>query len=295
MPPALGAGQDCPGPRAVTRCGALPSRDDATRRLRSGSRVPQLRVEGLSVELPVKQGRLGRAGDQARVLDRVDLRVLRGQTLAVVGESGAGKTTLGRAIARLVPIRTGRVLLAGKDLAALDQLELEEALAQILLVRADALIGPAPLAAVRSRPPKLLIFDEALDAFDAAARLPLLAEIRRLQDEQAVSCLVLTPSLEVAGAVSDEVVVMHQGQLVETGATAGVAGNPQHPYTRSLLAGAGERRGSLSAVAERVSGCRFRARCAQAFDRCAAEEPTWFAVPGGLSRCFLHDTDIPDR
>jgi len=292
MPPALGAGQDCPGPRAVTRWSALSS-DDATRKLRSGSRVPQLSVEGLSVELPVKQGLLRRTVGHLKVLDRVELRVLRGQTVAVVGEPGAGKTTLGRAIARLVPSSAGRVLLAGKDLAALDDAERHRALAQILLLTAETVGQPAHLAALRAGAVKLLILDEAFEALDASSRPPLLAEIRRLQDEQSLSCLVLTRSLQVASAISDEVVVMHDGQLVESGATADLVSHPHHPYTRGLLGAVTEP--APSAPGARASGCRFRARCPQTFSRCAAEEPTWFAVPGGLCRCFLHDPDGAER
>jgi oligopeptide/dipeptide ABC transporter ATP-binding protein len=264
------------------------SSDDATRKLRSGSRVPQLSVEGLSVELPVKQGLLRRTVGQLKVLDRVELRVLRGQTVAVVGEAGAGKTTLGRAIARLVPSSAGRVLLAGKDLAALDDAERRQALAQILLLTAETVGEPAHLAAVRTGAVKLLILDEAIDP---GARPPLLAEIRRLQDEQALSCLVLTRSLQVASAISDEVVVMHEGQLVESGASADLVSHPHHPYTRGLLGAVTEPALSASVA----SGCRFRARCPEAFSRCAAEEPTWFAVPGGLCRCFLHDPDGAER
>jgi oligopeptide/dipeptide ABC transporter ATP-binding protein len=276
----------------VTRCDALPSSDDATRKLRSGSRDPQLRVAGLSVEFPLEQGPRHAAG-QLKAVDRVELRVRRGQTVAVVGEAGAGKTTLARAIARLVPASDGMVLFEGKDLASLETNAQRAALAQILIVTSDMLAGPEPLLALGTPLPKLLIFDEAFAALTEAERLPLFAELRRLQNDQAVACLVLTRSLELASAVSDEILVMHAGQLVETGATASIVSHPQHPYTRDLLAGAAAMPALVSAA--RGTGCRFRTRCPDAFTRCSKEEPSLFAIPGGLSRCFLHDPDGAGR
>jgi oligopeptide/dipeptide ABC transporter ATP-binding protein len=283
----------------VTPCSVLPSSDDATRKLRSGSREPLLRVEGLSVEFPVEQGLHLRAAAQPRALDAVDLRVRRGQIVAVVGEAGAGKTTLARSIVGLVPASTGKLRFEGKDLAGLGESELRACLAQIRTVTSEALTVPGALAALMAAGTKLLVFDGAFDAFDAATRLRLFMEIRGLQDEQAFTALVLTRSLEVAGALSDQILVLHAGQIVESGATASLLSHPQHPYTRGLLSPKAVAASSPPlGVDEPKSlsrGCRFRARCPQAFERCAEQTPSLFAVPGGLSRCFLNDPGSPAR
>jgi peptide/nickel transport system ATP-binding protein len=278
----------------VTRCSALPSSDDATRKLRSGSRDPLLRVEGLSAQFPVKQGPLG----HAQALDGIDLRLRRGQILAVVGEAGAGKTTLARAVAGLVPLSAGKVLLEGKNLAALGQAERQRALAQIQLVTPEALAAPAAPAALWTQAIKLLLFDDAFEGFDAAQRLRLFLEIRRLQDEQGLTGLLFTRSFELASALSDDILVMYAGQIVETGATASLASRPHHPHSQSLLSSTGPAVPSQPAASDpkaRSAGCRFRGRCPHAFARCAEEEPRLFAVPGGLSRCFLHDPDGAGR
>jgi peptide/nickel transport system ATP-binding protein len=262
----------------------VPSSDDATRKLRSGSREPLLRVEGLSVELPL-------AGGSLRAVDGVDLRLLRGQTLAVVGEAGAGKSTLAGAILGAVPRSAGKVVFDGKDLGKLGGAELHEALSQMRQLTRATFAGPDALAAATAREPKLLVFDEAFDDCDAAACLRIFSELQRLQDERGLSCLVLTRSLALARALSDQVLVMLAGQVVETGRTVNVVDQPQHPYTRSL-----SERSPLGVAGQGVaSGCRFRMRCPLAFARCAEEVPALSAVPGGLCRCFLHDPDAPER
>jgi oligopeptide/dipeptide ABC transporter ATP-binding protein len=279
----------------------LPSSDDATRKLRSGSRDPLLRVEGLCAQFPVKQGLLRRTVGQVRAVDSVDLRVLRGQVLAVVGEAGAGKTTLARSLCRLVTPTAGRVLFDGKDLSTVAKPELKSLLSQIQIVSPETFAVTEPSAALRAlaeREPRLVILDEPFAALDDAVRLRLFAQIRALPDERGMTFLLLTQSLPLAGALADEIAVMHAGQIVETGAAASLLAHPQHPYTQSLQAAQASPPRSVPPISDRegrVKGCRFRDRCPHAVVRCAEEEPTLFAVPGGLSRCFLHDPDGADR
>lgn len=256
-------------------------------------------MERLHVELAVKQGLLRRTVGRVRAVDGVDLRVLRGQTLAVVGESGAGKTTLGRAVAGLVSPSSGKVLFEGKDLSVIGKTELHGALAQIHFVTAQTLGAADGLMGLTALAPKLLIFDEAFETLDAAAQLPLFAKIRRLQDELAVACLLLTRSFELASALSDETLVLHAGQIVESGSTASLVKQAYHPYTQSLLSPSPTRVEAANPTAsgglERRDACRFRSRCPHAYPRCTTEEPALFGVPGGLSRCFLHDPDGAGR
>ena len=255
-------------------------------------------MDRLSIELAVKQGLLRRTVGQVQALAGVDLRVLRGQTLAVVGEPGAGKTTLARTIAGVVPPSSGKVFFEGKDMRALGESERRGALRQIQLVTAETLKGADALTALVGLEPKLLIFDEAFEAFDAAARARLFEPLRRLQDEQAFSCLLLTRSFALASELADEILVLHAGQIVESGSTPSLVEQPHHPYTQYLLSTAPAAEPSLPSTAsglERSAGCRFRARCPHAYARCASEEPALFGVPGGLSRCFLHDPDGSGR
>ncbi|HEU5070818.1 MAG TPA: dipeptide ABC transporter ATP-binding protein [Verrucomicrobiae bacterium] len=79
-----------------------------------------LEVKNLKVHFPVKHGLFSRQREFVRAVDDVSLRLAPGKTLGLVGESGCGKTTLGRAIVRLVEPTAGRILFAGEDLAHLN-------------------------------------------------------------------------------------------------------------------------------------------------------------------------------
>lgn len=251
------------------------------------------------MQFPVKQGLLRRTIGQVHALDGVDLRVLRGQTLAVVGEAGAGKTTLARSIMGQLTPHAGKVLFESKDLLGSSKAELRLALRQIQLLTHQQLAGSEPVGSFGGVETRLLILDEVVDALDAVAQLRLFDELRGLQDERGLTCLLLTRSLQLAGALADELVVLHAGQVVETGAPASLLNQPHHPYTRLLLDPTPRAAAAPSVPpdsGERLSaGCRFWARCPQAFARCAEEPPVLVAVTGGLSRCFLHDseTDSP--
>jgi peptide/nickel transport system ATP-binding protein len=85
------------------------------------TRAPLLKVEGLKTWFPVRTGVLQRVDRWVRAVDGVDLEIPKGETLALVGESGCGKTTVGRSILRLEEPREGRVLYEDTDLLALSR------------------------------------------------------------------------------------------------------------------------------------------------------------------------------
>lgn len=94
-------------------------------------------------------------------------------------------------------------------------------------------IGIARALAVK---PKLIVADEPVSALDVSVQKQVLELLDELRKEMGLSLLFITHDLRVAATVCEEIAVMSKGQLVESGSTAAIFANPQHPYTRSLLA-----------------------------------------------------------
>jgi peptide/nickel transport system ATP-binding protein len=115
----------------------------------STAAAPLLKVEGLRTWFPVRTGVLRRVDRWIRAVDGVDLEIPQGQTLALVGESGCGKTTVGRSILRLEGPRAGRVLFEGTDLLPLSRGELRPFRRAIQIVFQDPTSSLDPRMTVR--------------------------------------------------------------------------------------------------------------------------------------------------
>ncbi len=113
------------------------------------SEVPLLRVEGLRTWFPVRAGLLQRPSSYLRAVDGVDLTLEAGRTLALVGESGCGKTTVGRSILRLLEPNAGRVLFEGTDLLALAPAALRPLRRRLQIVFQDPMASLDPRLRVR--------------------------------------------------------------------------------------------------------------------------------------------------
>jgi peptide/nickel transport system ATP-binding protein len=245
---------------------------------------PFLAVENLVVDYHVKGGTF-------RAVDDVSFSVDKGKTIAVVGESGCGKSTIAKALMRLVTPTSGRIDLDGTDLAALSESQLRPLRSKFQMVFQDPygsldphmtaqeiVAEPLKLQGVRSKAerhkaaaklidqvglpvrsldrhpaefsggqrqrigiaralaskPELLVCDEATSALDVSVQAQVLRLLKSIQDETGITYVFISHNLGVVQEISDSVMVMQRGKLVEHGTTASVLTAPKEDYTRKL-------------------------------------------------------------
>ena len=149
--------------------------------------------------------------------------------------------------------------------------------------------------------PKLIICDEPVSALDVSVRAQVINLLEDLKQQFAVSYLFISHDLSVVEHIADRVAVMYLGTIVEAGGRDQIWRNPQHPYTKALLAAApiadpkqarARQRtvlqGELPSPLEPLAGCPFHSRCPIAQERCKTDKPVLRPVAGGaLAACHL--------
>jgi peptide/nickel transport system ATP-binding protein len=160
-----------------------------------------------------------------------------------------------------------------------------------------ARIGIARALAVK---PEFLICDEAVAALDVSIQAQVLNLFMDLREQLGLTYLFISHDLGVVRHLSNRVVVMYLGRVVEIAATGALFESPNHPYTRALLAEVPridrKRRvfvpikGEIPSPLAPPPGCHFHPRCPQAMGRCSAEAPALREIaPGRWSACHLND------
>ena len=160
-----------------------------------------------------------------------------------------------------------------------------------------ARIGIARALAVK---PEFLVCDEAVAALDVSIQAQVLNLFMDLRDEFRLTYLFISHDLGVVRHLSNRVVVMYLGRVVEIAPTEALFAAPNHPYTQALLAEVPridrKRRtfvpikGEIPSPLNPPTGCHFHPRCPHAMPRCTAEAPVLRAIaPGRHSACHLND------
>lgn len=256
-----------------------------------------IEIRGLSKRFPIHSGLSRRVTGEVRAIDGVDLTIMRGETLGLVGESGCGKSTTGRAILRAIEPSAGEILFHDRDgtvdVAKLGRTELKHIRRKMQMVFQDPYASLNPrmnVEAIIAEPliclehlsgkqrrdrvvellelvglnasyllryphtfsggqrqrigiaralalePDFVVCDEAVSALDVSVRAQVLDLLAELSDRLQLSYLFISHDLAVVRSITDRVLVMRRGEIVESGETEAVFRNPQHPYTQELIA-----------------------------------------------------------
>lgn len=158
-------------------------------------------------------------------------------------------------------------------------------------------IGIARALAVN---PEVLVCDEAVSALDVSIQAQIINLFSDLREEFGLTYLFISHDLGVVEHISDRILVMYLGRIVESGPAEEVFTDPRHPYTRALIDGVPrlDRRrmvyepikGDIPSPIDPPKGCHFHPRCPLAHDRCRIEAPKLKEIaPGRQSACHLND------
>ena len=291
-------------------------------------------------------------------VDHVDFSIDPGEVVGLVGESGCGKSTIGRMVAGILPPTEGKILFKGADVAGMDAADSKTAALQIQMIfqdpfaslnprmRVQDIIGEAPIihgiikraetvayvedimlrvgldpdyrrryphqfsggqrqrigiARALAVKPEFLVCDEAIAALDVSIQAQVLNIFIGLREDLNLTYLFISHDLGVVEHISDRVIIMYLGRIIEMAPTEELFTSPTHPYTKALLNEVPRldaRRRDFAPVAGEIpspidppSGCHFHPRCPHATERCRNEVPVLKAVaPGRVSACHLNDT-----
>ncbi|MET8291945.1 dipeptide/oligopeptide/nickel ABC transporter permease/ATP-binding protein [Streptomyces sp. NPDC005132] len=151
------------------------------------------------------------------------------------------------------------------------------------------------IAMALSRGPGLIVADEPTTALDVTVQAQIITLLLRLREELGFALVLVSHDLALVADVTDRVVVMYGGRIVETGVTADLVQSPAHPYTRGLLGSvlslesAATRmtqiKGVVPSPADFPAGCRFADRCPSATEVCRTTRPALLGTPAHTAAC----------
>ena len=257
------------------------------------SETPVLSVQNLRVFFPAKKNIFGKPISFFKAVDDVSFKVNEGETIGLVGESGCGKTTLGRSMLQLIKPASGEILLHGKALQSMTNHELRNTRKDLQIVFQDPYGSLNPrisigeeileplmvhgllnnkkerkeqviqlleqvnmsadvytryphqfsggqrqricIARALALKPSFLIFDESVSALDVSVQAQVLNLINDLKNKYKFTSIFISHDLSVVHYISDRILVMNKGKIVEEGYANDIMYHPKETYTQQLI------------------------------------------------------------
>ncbi len=255
---------------------------------------PVVEVKNVTVQFVTKTSLFGKTQETFTAVNNVSFEIYKGETLGLAGESGCGKTTLGRALLALAKPTSGSIVYNGQNIATVDKQEMKQLRKEVQLVFqdpysslnprltiGDAIAEPmmtshlenrnaerkknvaALLEKVNLSPslmnryphefsggqrqriviaralalnPQFLVCDESVSALDVSVQAQVLNLLNELKKDLGLTMLFISHDLSVVRYMSDRIMIMSKGQIIEKGFAEEVYHRPQNPYTIQLIA-----------------------------------------------------------
>jgi len=148
--------------------------------------------------------------------------------------------------------------------------------------------------------PKLLVADEPTTALDVTVQAQVVKLLKELNKEMGMSIIFITHDISLAYVLSDKMLVMYSGRIMEIGNSDDIAKNPMHPYTKGLINSLPEKSkydgklesipGSPPSYTDLPAGCKFNPRCPFAMEKCRQYEPEYINLGNNrYIRCWLYE------
>ena len=315
-----------------------------------------LEVRHLRKTFPMKKTFTGKVTKELVAVDDVSFKLHAGETLGIVGESGCGKTTAGRAILKLHQPTGGQIIFNGQDITNYTPKQMREIRKEMQIIFQDPYSSLPPrdtvggllsepvqvhklvpkneirnyvlklmddcglrdyyferyphefsggqrqricIARALSVNPKLVICDEPVSALDVSIQAQIINLLKKLQRERQLAYVFISHDLSVVKFISDKILVMYLGAVMEFGTKEDIFRNPMHPYTKALFSAVPnpdptmkmdriKLQGDIPSPANPPKGCRFHTRCPYAKEVCKHVTPEYKEYENGhFAACHL--------